>query len=249
MIDKEEWLTTKLLNTFKIMTLFVSVSLSITWKNGFLLGPRRPKKISIFFNLGSQRAKLRKSLLDQCLNQTGTGLTTPLEDKLDASLVWPWLENSQLRISILDAGWPTSTWSSLYRRDSEEVWDTKGQLSSTTISSTQELCWTTQISSGGTSAEFFQRTLQCQIPTESGEPDNNQYSINTTRPVTDTELESQDTFLGMDLRTNQLCHILWMLVPMSTTVPSRETATQQPLSSEYRTQVLFSNLEFCFKLL
>ena len=61
--------------------------------------------------------------------------------------------------------------------------------------------------------------------TTSGESDKLQFSINTIKLVTDIEQESQDMFLGMVLKINQLCHILWTLEPMSSTVPSRETAT------------------------
>merc|ERR1711865_74808 len=89
---------------------------------------------------------------------------------------------------------------------------------------------------------FSQRTLQFQIPIENGELDNSQSSINTTRLATDIESESQDTFLGMVLKTNLSCHILWMLEPMSSTVLSREIAIQPQHSSDYRTQGLFSNL-------
>lgn len=240
MIDKEEWLTFKYQSMFKIMILFVSVSPNTPWRNGFQHGLKRLKKISIFSNLGSQNLRLKKSLWDQCQSPTGIGPITLPEVNLDAYLVWQSLESYQLRTSMLDAGWLISGWCSSSLRDLEEVLDIKDQSSSITINSTLELCWIIQISSGGTWLEFSQRTHQFQIHTENGELDNNQYSINTIRPVTDTESESQDTFLGMDLKTNQLCHILWTLEQMLLTVPSRETAIQLPHLSEDRTLGLSS---------
>jgi len=232
MIEWEEWLTIRPLSTLRTTTWFVSVSPSTPWRSGFQAGPTRPRRISIFSHPGSQKARLKTSLSDQSPSPTGTGPTTPPEVNLESSLDWLLSESSQLRTSTSDAGCLTSTWCSSFLRDSEEVSDTKDQLSCTTISSTLELWWTIQISSGGTLPEFSQRTHQFQMPTESGELDKLQYSINTTRPVIDTELESQDMFHGTVLKINQSCHILSMLVQMLSTVPSRETATPLPHSSE-----------------
>ena len=88
-----------------------------------------------------------------------------------------------------------------------------------------ELSSITQISSGGTSVELSQGTLQFLMLTESGEPDKLQFSTNITKLATDTDTESQDMCLGMVLRTNQSCHILLMLVLTLSMVHSRETAT------------------------
>ena len=232
MIEWEEWLTIKLLSTLRTTTWFVSVSPSTPWRNGFQHGPKRPRRISIFSHPGSQRARLKTSLWDQSPSPTGTGPIMPPEANLESSLVWLLSESSQSRTSTSDAGYLTSTLCSSSLRDSEEVWDIKDQLWCTTISSMLELWWTIQISSGGTLLEFSQRTHQFQMLIESGELDKLQSSINTTRPVTDTELESQDMFHGTALKINQSCHILWMLVQMLSTVPSRETATPLPHSSE-----------------
>lgn len=199
------------------------------WRSGFQAGLQRLNMILISLHLGSQNQDMRKSLSDQLPNQTGTGLTMPPELKLDAFLVSPSLENSQLKTSISDVGCPTSGWCSSFPKVLEEDSDIKDHWSSTVINSTTVLLWTTQISSGGTWQECCQRTHQFQTHTENGEQDKLQSSINTIRPVTDTESESQDMFLGMVLRTNQSCHILLIKAVMLSTVPSRETATPPPL--------------------
>lgn len=124
------------------------------------------------------------------------------------------------------------TWFSSCREELEEVWEVKDQLSSTTIDSTRELFTTTQISSGGMSAEYCLATHQFQMLTVSGELDRLQSSTNTTEPATDTGWEFQDMFLGMDLRVSQSCHISLTRAQTSSTVLSRETATPRHSSSE-----------------
>ena len=78
--------------------------------------------------------------------------------------------------------------------------------------------------------------------TTSGESDKLQFSINTIKLVTDTEQESQDMFLGMVLKINQLCHTSSIKDPMLLTVPSRETATPLLLLSDYN--ILSSGILF-----
>ena len=68
--------------------------------------------------------------------------------------------------------------------------------------------------------------------TTSGELDKLQFSINTIKLVTDIEQESQDMFLGMVLKINQLCHTSSIKVPMFLMVPSRETAILLQLLSD-----------------
>jgi hypothetical protein len=68
--------------------------------------------------------------------------------------------------------------------------------------------------------------------TTSGESDKLQFSINTIKLVTDIEQESQDMFLGMVLKINQLCHTLSIKDPMLLTVPLRETAIPPLLLSD-----------------
>ena len=173
-----------------------------------------------------------KSLHVQLKNPTGTGLTMRLVLNLDA--YWDLLssESFQSRISTLDAGSHMLISLSSFPEDLVEVSDTRSQSSSTTRDSRRELCWTTQISTGGTCAEFCQETHQFQMPTESGWQDNNQCIINTTRSSTDTEWEDQDTSIGTDHRASQSCHTSSIRVRMSSTEPSRRTATPLQRSSE-----------------
>lgn len=81
------------------------------------------------------------------------------------------------------------------------------------------------------------------MPITSGELDKLQFSINTIKLATDTELESQDTFLGMVLKINQSCHTSSIKDPMSPTVPSRETATLLLLLSDSISLVFYLNTE------
>ena len=202
------------------------------WKSGFLAGLQKQSMILISLLRGSQNQDMKKLLSDQSQNLTGIGLIMLQEHKLDAFLVLLSLESFQLRTSILDAGYHTSGWCSLFQKVLEEDSDIKDHWLSTVINSITELLWTIQISFGGTWQEFFQRTHQFQTLIENGEQDKLQSSINTTRPVTDTGSESQDMFLGMVLKTNQSCHILLIKAVMLSMVPSRETATLPPLLSD-----------------
>ena len=234
MIDKEEWSIIKWLITFKIMIWFALVYHHMKLKSGFHPGLQKLNMILMFWHLGSkiQKIMLIKLSGDQQRNQTGIGQIMLPELKLDAFWVWLLLESFQSKTFTLDAGSPMPIWCSLSLKVLEEVWDIKDQLCFTIINSTWELLWTIQISSGGIFPEFSQRTHLCQMLTESGEQDNSQSSISITRLAIDTEWESQDTCLGTDPWTSQLCLTLWMLVPMSSMEHSRETATQSLDSSE-----------------
>jgi len=225
MIDKEDSWITKLQITLRTTNSSVLVCLLTRSKSGFHHGHLKQRRNLISSPHGSQETKSTKSSWDQLKSPTGTGLTMQAELNSDAFLVLQWLESFQLRISTSDAGFHTHTWCSSYQRDSEEVLDTRDQSCSTIIDSTRGLYWISQIFTGGMCAEFFQRTHQFQMPTESGELDRLQSSINTIRSVIDTEWESLDIFHGMDLCPSQLCHISSIRDPMSSTVPSRETPT------------------------
>ena len=125
------------------------------------------------------------------------------------------------------------TWFSSCLEVLAEVWDTRDQSSSTTIDFTSVLSSTTQTCSGGIFVAYYLATHQFQMRTESGVLDKLQCSISTIVLYTDTEWESQDTFLGMDRCRSQWCHTLWIREQMSSTVPSRETLTLRLRSSEF----------------
>ena len=225
MIDKEDSWTIKLQITLRTTNSSVLVYLLTRSKSGSHHGHLRQRRNLISFPHGSQETKSTRSSWDQLKSPTGIGLTMQAELNSDAFSVLPSLENCLLRISTSDAGFHTHTWCSSYQRDLEEVLDTRDQSCSTIIDSTRGLFWISQTFTGGMCAEFFQGTLQFQMPIENGEPDRLQSSINTTRSVTDIEWESPDILHGMDLCLSQLCHILSIRDPMSSTVPSRETPT------------------------
>lgn len=232
MTVKGEWWTIKSQITLKTTILCASVFQDMKLRNGFQAGLQRPSMTLLSLNHGSLKKDMMRLSLDQSLNLTGIGPTMLQELNWDAFSLLVLLENFQLRTSMSDVGLPTSTCISLSLKDLEEVWDTQDQLYSTITSSIQEQCWTTQIYSGGTSQEHCQETLQFQMLIKNGELDKIQYSINTTRHVTDTEWENQDMYHGMDQWINQLCHISLIKEPMSSTVLSRRIATPLLNSSE-----------------
>lgn len=84
MIDKEEWLIIKSLTMFKIMILFVLVSLHMKLKSGFHPGLQKLSMILIFCVHGSQRANMKKCYGDQLKNLTGIGLIMLPELRSDA---------------------------------------------------------------------------------------------------------------------------------------------------------------------
>lgn len=85
----------------------------------------------------------------------------------------------------------------------------------------QKLLRITLTFSTGILVKFFQRTLPSLTLTLNGELDSNQSSTSGTRMPIDTDTESQDTSLGMVLRTSQSCPTYAIQDQMSLTAPSR----------------------------
>lgn len=232
MIDREEWSIIRLLITLRTMSLSASVYRRTMSKSGSLNGLHRHKRILIFWSPGSQETKSTTSSQDHPRTQHTTGPTMLQELSSEYCLDLPSSGSFQSKTSMLDAGLHTPTWCSSYLKELVVVSDISVQLWCTITGSTRELWWTTQISGGGTCAEFCQETHQFQMPTESGELDRLQSSISTTRCAIDTEWEDLDTCHGTVPWTNQLCHSSTIRDPMSSTVPSRETVTLPHNSSE-----------------
>ena len=243
MIDREEWSTTRFLTTFRTTIWSVSVYLPMMSKNGSQAGPQRLREKLLLSLHGSHKVNVSMMLLsDQYPNPTITGPVTPPELTLDASSVWLWLESSQLRTSMLDVSLHTSICTTTCSDHLLEVSSRKNHSWCGVNTGDWEPCSTTQTSGGGTLPESSQKIHQFQMLISSGEWDRLQSSINTTRPVTDTEWESQDTCLGMDPWTSQSCLSSSTREQMLSTEPSRWTPI--PLHNLLEVSCLFHTALF-----
>lgn len=214
------------------MSLSVSVCHHTIQRSGKINGLPRLRRIWLSSAAGSLVKTCRVSSPVQSTAPTSTGPTTLHALNLDAFLVSCSSENSLLRTSTLDAGslmpgsytsWPVA-WA--------EVSVTLVPSWCTTTPFTLSHWSTTLTCSTGTWPRFSPETPLFPMLTESGEPDRPPSTTSTTEPLTDTDTESQDTFLGTAAWTSPLCPTWSTSAQRSSTEPSRETTTPFLNSSE-----------------